>query len=105
MTRLRISAEGVAALGDRLAELADHLEDAAARSRGTGSHGFVDASAEGAVDALLGDYELERVRLCEHLRSLAGLARSAGACYVDTEAMIARRVTPEIVAGRNAGLR
>lgn len=104
MTTLRISAEDVAALGDRLGEIAEHLESEAAAS-GSGDDGFIGPSAQGAVDGLHGDFELERVDLCERLRGLADLARSAGACYLDTEDMVTRSVTPEYEHGRKVGLR
>ncbi|MCM3555705.1 hypothetical protein M3697_11380 [Janibacter melonis] len=105
MTRLTISAEAISALGDRLEEIATHLEERSAQTRGTGDvdHGFVDRVAEEAVDRVYGDFEHARVTLCAQLTSLARLARSAGACYVDTDDMVRRSVTPTFERGTKVG--
>ena len=105
MTRLRIDAQAIAALGDRLDQIAAHLQSRAEESRDSipDDYGFIGRSAEAALQGILGDYELERVTLCERLRALATLARGAGGCYVDTEDLVVRRVTPVYERGRKVG--
>lgn len=107
MTRLRISAEQIAELGRSLGDVADYLEVRAAYTRDAvaDDYGFVGVTAEGALHSVLGDYELQRVALCERLRSLDDLARRAGGCYLDTELLVERSVTPVHIGGRPRGLR
>lgn len=90
---MRISSEGVAGLGDRLGEIADYLQERAAGTRAESgdSYGFVGATAIGAYDSVLGDYELARRTICEDLRRLRDLAHDAGACYLETEDVIDQR--------------
>lgn len=87
MTRIVIDAEAIAALGDRLEEIAGYLEDRALEMSGPGAarHGFIDVSAGGALERTLGDYELSRGRLNDRLLALAELARAASWCYLEVE--------------------
>src|SRR5699024_11835289 len=91
---MRISTEGVAGLGDRLGEIADYLQERASGTRAESgdSYGFVDATAIGAYDSVLGDYELARRTICADLRRLRDLAHDAGACYIENEAVIGQRL-------------
>ncbi len=43
------------------------------------------------MDGVLGDYELDRIRLCKELRNLRTLARDAGGCFLITERDITSR--------------
>lgn len=90
---MRISSAGIAGLGNELGNIADYLEARAADTRDstTETYGFVDQSAIGAYDSMLGDYELVRKAMCKELRRLRDLARDAGACYVETEDVIDQR--------------
>lgn len=84
---LRISSAGIEGLGHDLADIADYLQVAAhyTRDGSQESYGFPTASGWGAMDSVLGDYELRRVALCADLRRLRDLARHAGGCYVVAE--------------------
>ena len=83
----RISPVGVEGLGRELANIAADLEDAAHETRDGGqeTYGFPTVTGWGAVDSILGDYELVRVALCADLRSLRDLARGAGGCFAVAE--------------------
>lgn len=91
MTHIEVSGEAVAALGDTLAGAADTLEALVAGDSRDDAYG--PGSTAGAVDRLLGDWELTRRRLCGALREAATAARSAGALYVDTESCVAASLT------------
>lgn len=107
MTRLQISAQAIAALGERLDEIATYLDERSAGTWGAADvdHGFIESTAEGAVDRVHGDFEHTRIELCEQLISLARLARGAGACYVETDDMVRRSVTPTFERGTKVGIR
>ncbi len=93
-----ISSEGIEGLGHELANIADYLQ-VAAHYTNDGSqetYGFPTASGFGAMDSVLGDYELMRRRVCGDLRELSSAASSAGSVYVLTESYI---------TGRNQGVR
>lgn len=89
----RISSAGIEGLGHELANIADYLEVAAhyTRDGSQESYGFPTPTGWGAMDSVLGDYELVRTRLCGQLRELRRLAGDAGACYVTTESLIDSR--------------
>lgn len=84
---MRIDSDEIIALGDSLEAIADQLDTEANATRGDAdrTYGFVNPSAEGAYDAVRGDYELVRIALCEQLYELGWFARRAGGCYVATE--------------------
>jgi len=104
---MEIDASAIAALGDRLRDIADYLEVRAHYTRDgiADDYGFIDVSAAGSFADVLGDYELERIALCDRLRHLDDLAADAGACYLDTEEIVSRGAAPVRVDGRPAGLR
>lgn len=106
MTRIEVDAGGIAALGERIADVADYLQVRADYTRDAVAerYGFHTPEAVGAFDGVLGDYELDRVRLCEALRGLSLLAGQAGGCYLDTERLLTRTATPVRVDG-GRGLR
>ncbi len=91
MTHIEVSGEAVAALGDTLAGVADTLEALAAGDTRDDAYG--PGSVAGAVDRLLGDWDLTRRRLCTALREAATAARSAGTMYVDTETCVSASLT------------
>lgn len=106
MTVMRIDGDGVAALGDRLVEIAGLLQEQARTPSGTDDlAGFIAPSAAGAMASLLGDFELARVELDGRLHSLAELARAAGACYLDTEQMASQAMRPTLLDGQRVGPR
>jgi hypothetical protein len=82
MTRLRIDADAIAALGESLTDHARALEEISALP-GLGE-GFIGYATDAIHDAVT-DWERARVDICARLDHLAGLARSAGGVYVDTE--------------------
>lgn len=90
---IRISSGGIEGLGHELANIADYLQVAAhyTRDGSQESYGFPTATGWGAMDSILGDYELRRVALCEDLRGLRDLAKHAGGCYVVAESANTRR--------------
>ncbi|WP_156465423.1 WXG100 family type VII secretion target [Knoellia sp. Soil729] len=83
MTRMRVDAEVVAALGMSLAETASDLESV--------RDGSVDRWALGAgqsseaFDDLLRGWRRSRLQLVEALRDLSEKAARAGTAYVETE--------------------
>lgn len=89
----RISSTGIDGLGHQLANIADYLEVAATYTRDghDDTYGFPTVTGWGAMDAVLGDYELDRIRLCEELRNLRTLARDAGGCFLIAERDITAR--------------
>lgn len=89
----RISSAGIEGLGHELANIADYLEVAAhyTRDGSQETYGFPTVTGWGAMDTVLGDYELVRNRLCTQLRDLGRAAGDAGACYVATEAHVRAR--------------
>lgn len=93
----RISSAGIEGLGHELANIADYLEVAAhyTRDGSQENYGFPTPTGWGAMDTVLGDYELLRKRLCDHLRELRRAANEAGGVYVLTESYI---------QGRNQGI-
>lgn len=106
MTVMRIDGDGIAALGDRLDEIAGLLQEQAQTPMGVDDlAGFIGPSAAGAMASLLGDFELVRVELDERLHTLAELARAAGACYVDTERTTTQALRPTILDGYRVGPR
>lgn len=89
----RISSAGIEGLGHELANVADYLEVAAhyTRDGSQETYGFPSTTGWGAMDSVLGDYELLRTRLCTQLRDLRRAANDAGAVYVATESYIRER--------------
>lgn len=89
----RISSTGIEGLGHELANIADYLEVAASYTRdgSDDTYGFPSPTGWGAMDGILGDYELVRVQLCKDLRNLRALARDAGGCFLLTESAITSR--------------
>ncbi|WEV78625.1 hypothetical protein O9K63_02165 [Janibacter cremeus] len=85
---ISIDGEGIARLGERLGDIADGLEDAAARTAETAVYGFPSGTGERALDGVLGDRELVRVEVCGTLRALRDLARHAGGCFISTEQQV-----------------
>lgn len=83
----RISSAGVEGLGRQLANIADDLEAAAhdTRDGSQETYGFPTVTGWGAMDSVLGDYELVRVALCKDLRDLRDLAKHAGGCFAVAE--------------------
>lgn len=94
---LRISSGGIEGLGHQLANVADYLEVTAhyTRDGSQETYGFPSVTGWGAMDTVLGDYELLRTELCTHLRELRRAANGAGAVYVTTESYL---------RGRNRGI-
>ena len=93
MTRMRIEAAGIAALGQALTELADTLEatpDARADQWAFGS-----AQTFGALNELVGGWRRERLRLIDGLFSLGSASQQASGAYVETEAAVSRSVGGE----------
>lgn len=90
---LTISSGGIEGLGHQLANIADYLEVAAHYTRGGNqkTYGFPTTTGFGAMDSVLGDYELLRIQVCEDLRSLRTAATNAGAVYVLTESYVQNR--------------
>lgn len=88
---IAIDGEGIAALGDRLGDIADQLEEAAKRTTTMQSYGFPSSEGTWALDKVLGDQERARVELCVHLRQLRDLARDAGGCFISTERLVDAR--------------
>jgi hypothetical protein len=85
MTQIRVSAEAVGQLGERLADLATFVADAPRAARDDAwALGPGDSGA--ALEALLGDWEHQRRQLAQHLDDLAAAARDAGAAYLRAEA-------------------
>lgn len=86
----KISSGGIEGLGHQLANIADYLEVAAyyTRSGSQKTYGFPTVSGWGAMDSVLGDYELLRNQVCDTLRSLRTAANDAGAVYVATESYL-----------------
>ena len=84
MTRVRVDADAVGALGEAVTGLALELREcavaAAVRSWAVGSG----ASAR-ALTEVLGVFENQRLVLGRHLDELGRLARLAGAMYADVE--------------------
>lgn len=89
----RISSSGIEGLGHQLANIADYLEVAAhyTRDGSQETYGFPTVTGWGAMDTVLGDYELLRKQLCTHLRELRRAAKGAGAVYVTTESYVQGR--------------
>lgn len=85
-----ISSAGIEGLGHQLANIADYLEVAAhyTRDGSQESYGFPTPSGWGAMDQVLGDYELLRRKVCGDLRELRSAARDAGSVYVLTESYV-----------------
>lgn len=86
----KISSGGIQGLGNQLANIADYLEVAAhyTRAGSQKTYGCPTATGWGAMDSVLGDYELLRVRVCKELRTLRTAAKSAGEVYVATESYV-----------------
>ncbi len=95
---LRISSAGIEGLGHELANIADYLQVSAhyTRDGSQETYGFPTITGSGAMDRVLGDYELLRVALCEDLRDLRDLAKHAGGCYL---------VAEDANTARNQGIR
>lgn len=88
----KISSGGIEGLGHQLANIADYLEVAAYYTRnGQKTYGFPTTTGFGAMDTVLGDYELLRIQVCKDLRSLRKAANNAGAVYVLTESYVQNR--------------
>lgn len=86
----KISSGGIQGLGHQLANIADYLEVSAHYTRGSGqkTYGLPTVTGRSAMDSVLGDYELLRVRVCKDLRVLRTAAKSAGEVYVATESYV-----------------
>ena len=82
MTRLRIDADGITALGSSLSDHARALEEISALPQI--GEGFIGYATDAIRDAV-SDWERARVDICARLDALASLARSAGGVYIDTE--------------------
>lgn len=88
--KISISGEGIAALGTRLADIADYLEARAAPGAGWAieTYGFATHTGTGALNEVLRDAELERKAVTTELRRLRDLASDAGGVFVRTEHLI-----------------
>ncbi len=87
-----ISSGGIEGIGHQLANIADYLEVAAYYTRhGQKTYGLPTKTGMGAMDTVLGDYELLRTAVCADLRSLRKAASNAGAVYVLTETYVQNR--------------
>ena len=91
--RISIDSQGIEALGRRLGDIANYLEEKArvSNAEGVETYGFPTALGTDGYEAAVGDYELERKKVCRQLRDLRDLARGAGGVYVETEQLIERR--------------
>ncbi|KRE38360.1 hypothetical protein ASG73_05260 [Janibacter sp. Soil728] len=80
-------------MGRQLSSIADYLEEKAAKANNdlVETFGFPSWEGTNAYEEALGDYELERTRVCKQLRELARLAKDAGSWYVDTEDLVDQR--------------
>ncbi len=83
MTQLEVDADAVAALGARLADVADGLRTLPAH---VGlAEGIPPGATAAALDAVLGDWAHERAILADELTRLGALARAAGVAYLSAE--------------------
>ena len=74
--RISIDSEGIEALGVRLGEIADYLENKARMSNAEGveTFGFPTSDGTEGYQSALGDYELERKKICRRLRDLRAVS-------------------------------
>ena len=85
MTRIRVDADAVVALGAAVSDLSVELRDCAA-SASEGSWALGSGASASALADVLGDFEHARLVLGRHLDELGQLARVAGALYAEVEA-------------------
>lgn len=88
MTRLRISAQDIAALGDQIAHAQDYMQSRAVRAANAPfpDYGFLDAGGE-AYRRVLGDFEEQRISVGSEMLRLRDRSRSASGAYLDVEAL------------------
>ncbi len=84
MAEIEVSAEGVAALGATLLDVAQTL-DGLGEVRGADDWAFGPGESAQALDVLLGNWRHQRLLLGRHLVALAQGAAVAGAAYVRVE--------------------
>ncbi|QBF46368.1 hypothetical protein [Janibacter limosus] len=91
--RISIDSAGIEGLGRQLSSIADYLEEKAAKANNdlVETFGFPSFEGTNAYEGAIGDYELERTRVCKQLRELARLAKDAGSWYVETEDLVDQR--------------
>lgn len=91
--QISIDSEGISALGRRLGDIANYLEDKARASNADGveTYGFPTWFGSDGYEKAVGDYELQRKQICRELRDLRDLAKDAGDVYVETERLIDSR--------------
>lgn len=85
MTRIRVDADAVAALGAAVSDLSAELRDCAV-SASDGSWALGSGASARALAEVLGDFEHARLVLGRHLDELGQLAQVAGALYAEVEA-------------------
>ena len=84
MTRIRVDAEAVDALGDAVSCLSLQLRDSAV-SAADAAWALGGGASAGALGEVLGDFEHQRLLLGRHLDDLGRLARVAGTLYAEVE--------------------
>lgn len=84
MTRVRVDADAVAALGAAVTGVGLELRDCAVAAA-EGSWAVGSGTTARALSEVLGDFEHQRLVLGRHLDELGRLARVAGALYADVE--------------------
>ena len=84
MTRIRVGAEAVAALGEAVSGLSVELRDCSVSAAESGWALGSGASAR-ALTEVLGDFEHARLVLGRHLDDLGRLAQVAGDLYAEVE--------------------
>lgn len=91
--RISIDSDGIDNLGRQLKAIADFLEEKAAKANNEAveTFGFPSWYGTDAYEVAIGDYELQRIRVCKQLRQLGSLAKDAGSWYVLTEDLVGQR--------------
>jgi hypothetical protein len=84
MTRVRVDADAVGALGEAVTRLALELRDCAVEAA-DGSWAVGRGASARALTQVLGDFEHQRLVLGRHLDELGRLAQAAGALYAEVE--------------------
>ncbi|HEY7722040.1 MAG TPA: hypothetical protein VIB11_09395 [Pedococcus sp.] len=88
MPEIEVSAEDVARLGGSLAEVSTFLR-ALGQATAVEPWAFGPGSAAGAVQAVLGNWERDRILLARRLDELASAAQNAGSAYLQVETDVA----------------
>ena len=84
MTRIRVGADAVAALGEAMSGLSGELRDCSVAAV-EGSWALGSGASARALSELLGDFEHARLVLGRHLDELGRLAQVAGDLYAEVE--------------------